>query len=174
LLDGGSTTYELAQLLVGRPLQVVTNSLPVATLFTSSDSGDLILIGGIVHTHTGVTLGPFANAMLGGLNVRRAVISVAGINQKGFYNSNALLVETERAMMKAADEVIVVADSTKFGHASLSHLCGLGEIHTVVVDQEISSEWQQRIQDNGVRLILVNNEPEANAAEHETTLGNKA
>ena len=44
LLDGGSTTYELAQLLVGRPLQVVTNSLPVANLFTSSDA-DLVLIG---------------------------------------------------------------------------------------------------------------------------------
>jgi DeoR family transcriptional regulator, fructose operon transcriptional repressor len=40
LLDGGSTTYELAQLLVGRPLQVVTNSLPVANLFTSSEKAD--------------------------------------------------------------------------------------------------------------------------------------
>ena len=36
LLDGGSTTYEVARLLVGRPLQIVTNSLPVANLFASS------------------------------------------------------------------------------------------------------------------------------------------
>ncbi len=35
LLDGGSTTYEVARLLVGRPLHVVTNSLPVANLFAS-------------------------------------------------------------------------------------------------------------------------------------------
>ncbi len=35
LLDGGSTTYELARLLVGRPLHVVTTSLPVANLFAS-------------------------------------------------------------------------------------------------------------------------------------------
>src|SRR5262245_37654643 len=80
LLDGGSTTYELAQLLVGRPLQVVTNSLPVANLFTSSDSTDLVMVGGYVHAKTGVSLGPYANQMLGGLNVRRAVLSVAGIN----------------------------------------------------------------------------------------------
>ena len=33
LLDGGTTTYEVARLLVGRSLQVVTNSLPVANLF---------------------------------------------------------------------------------------------------------------------------------------------
>jgi DeoR family fructose operon transcriptional repressor len=144
----------LAQLLVGRPLQVVTNSLPVATLFTSSDSGDLVLVGGIVHTHTGVTLGPYANEMLAGLNVRRAVLSVAGANERGYYNSNPLLVQTEKAMMKSADEVIVVADSTKFGHASLALLCGLGEIHTLVVDDGLSSEWQKRLMDFGVRLIL--------------------
>ena len=36
LLDGGSTTYEVARLLVGRPLQIVTNSLPVANLFASN------------------------------------------------------------------------------------------------------------------------------------------
>ena len=45
LLDGGSTTYEVARLLVGRPLQVVTNSLPVANLFASRSNIDLVLIG---------------------------------------------------------------------------------------------------------------------------------
>ena len=100
LLDGGSTTYELARVLVGRPLQVVTNSLPVANLFTSSDSADLVLIGGYVHARTGVSLGPYANQMLADLNVRRAVLSVAGITDGGYYNSNLLLVETERAMMQ--------------------------------------------------------------------------
>jgi len=158
LLDGGSTTYELAQLLVGRPLQVVTNSLPVATLFTSSDRGDLVLVGGIVHTHTGVMLGPYANEMLAKLNVRRAVLSVAGANERGFYNSNPLVVEAEQAMMRAADEVIIVADSTKFGHASLAHLCELGDVETLVVDRELSSEWQRRMIDNEVTLVLADNE----------------
>jgi DeoR/GlpR family transcriptional regulator of sugar metabolism len=154
LLDGGSTTYELAQLLVGRPLQIVTNSLPVANLFTSSEKADLVMIGGYVHTRTGVSLGPYANDMLAGLNVRRAVISVAGINERGLYNSNLLLVETERAMMKAADEVVVVADSTKFGHTSLAHLCGLDEIDVLVTDHEIDPTWQQRFERLGVKLML--------------------
>ena len=70
LLDGGSTTYEVARLLVGRRLQVVTNSLPVANLFMFSDA-DLVLLGGYVHSRTGVSLGPYANQMLAGLNVRR-------------------------------------------------------------------------------------------------------
>jgi DeoR/GlpR family transcriptional regulator of sugar metabolism len=153
LLDGGSTTYELARLLVHRALQVVTNSLPVASLFTGSDA-DLVLVGGYVHTRTGVSLGPYANQMLGELNVRRAVLSVAGINEKGYYNSNLLLVETERAMMRAADEVIVVADSTKFGHTSLAHLCDLGDIDRLVVDSEITPGWRNRLVKAGVDLVV--------------------
>src|ERR1700719_719117 len=116
LLDGGTTAYEVARLLVGRPLQVVTNSLPVANLFASSANTDLVLLGGYVYPRTGVSLGPYANEMVDRLNVRKTVVSVAAINLRGFYNSNLLLVETERAMMQAAEEVIVVADSTKFGH----------------------------------------------------------
>ena len=154
LLDGGSTTYELARLLVGRPLQVVTNSLPVANLFTSSDSAELVLVGGYVHTRSGVSLGPYANAMLAELNVRRAVLSVAGIKENGYYNSNLLLVETERAMMKSADEVIVVVDSTKFGRTSLVHLCGLGDIDIMVVDNEISEDWRSKMIAAGVELVL--------------------
>jgi DeoR/GlpR family transcriptional regulator of sugar metabolism len=154
LLDGGSTTYELAQLLVGRPLQVVTNSLPVANLFTSSDSADLVLVGGYVHAKTGVSLGPYANQMLAGLNVRRAVLSVAGASERGFFNSNLLLVETERAMMSSADEVIVVADSTKFSRTSLTHLCHLADIDVLVTDDELDAAWRDRLAAADVKIVI--------------------
>jgi DeoR/GlpR family transcriptional regulator of sugar metabolism len=119
LLDGGSTTYELAQLLVGRPLQVVTNSLPVANLFTSSENADLVFVGGYVHAKTGVSLGPYANQMLAGLNVRRAVISVAGINLSHLCDLNeidVLVTDHEisvqwRERITAADVKLVIADS---------------------------------------------------------------
>ena len=137
LLDGGTTTYEVARLLVGRHLQIVTNSLPVANLFASSATTDLVLVGGYVYPRTGVSLGPYANQVLSSLKVRRTVLSVAAINDRGFYNSNLLLVETERAMLDASEEVIVVADSTKFGHQSLAHLCSLERVDCVVVDHEI-------------------------------------
>ena len=154
LLDGGSTTYEVAQLLAGRPLQVVTNSMPVANLLSRSTSNDLVLIGGNVHSRTGVTMGPYANQMLSSLSVRRTIISVAAINDRGFYNSNILQVETQRAMIAAGDEVIVVADSTKFGHSSLAHVCDLDAIQCLVVDNEISSEWNIKLDDAGVKIAI--------------------
>jgi DeoR/GlpR family transcriptional regulator of sugar metabolism len=152
VLDGGSTTYEVARLLVGRPLQVVTNSLPVANLFASSRDHDLVLVGGYVYPRTGVMIGPYADQMLTSVNVRRTVLSVAGANERGFFNSNLLLVETERAMMRAADEVIVVADSSKFGRQSIAHLCALGDVDHLVVDGDLSQEWRDRVLAAGVQL----------------------
>jgi DeoR family transcriptional regulator, fructose operon transcriptional repressor len=154
LLDGGSTTYELARRLVGRPLQVVTNSLPVAYLFAASDSADLILLGGYVHSRTGVTLGPYTDQMLASLNVQKAVLSIAGADERGFYNSNLLLVETERAMMRCADQTIVVADSSKFGRSSLARLCSLSDIRTAVVDDGLDSAWRDRLKQSQVELVI--------------------
>lgn len=154
LLDGGSTTYEVARLLVGRSLQVVTNSLPVANLFAADPGADLVLLGGFVYPRTGVSLGPHANQMLAEIRVRRTVLSVGGITERGYFNSNLLLVETERAMMKAADEVIVVADSTKFGKQSLAHLAELGAVDRLVVDAEITEDWRSRLIAAGVKVSI--------------------
>lgn len=161
LLDGGTTTYEVARLLVGRPLQVVTNSLPVANLFASRNEIDLVLIGGYLYPRTGVTLGPHANDMLANLKVRRAVLSVGGATEEGFFNNNLLLVEAERAMLRAAEEVIVVADSTKFGHGSLAHLCELSRVHRLVADSELSDPWRARLIAAGIALEIAEPQPAA-------------
>jgi len=94
LLDGGSTTYEVARLLVGRPLHVVTTSLPVANLLASDSRSDLVMIGGNICTRTGVAQGPYADKMLGMVRVRKAFLSMAGINEEGCFNNNLLLVAT--------------------------------------------------------------------------------
>lgn len=158
LLDGGSTTYEVARLLVGRPLHVVTNSLPVANLFASDTRSDLVWIGGNVCPRTGVALGPYADKMLATLRVRKTILSVAAVNEDGLYNNNLLLVETERAMMRAADEVIVVADSSKFGHRSLTHLCALDAVNWVVVDAAIDETWKAVLAHAGARVVVAETE----------------
>ena len=159
LLDGGSTTYELARQLIGRPLQIVTNSLPVANLFATSEKTDLIFLGGSVHHRTGITLGPYANQMIEGHTVQKAILSVAGIDNRGYYNSNLLLVETERAMMRCADQTIVVADSSKFGRSSLARLCGLGDVRKIVVDDQLEQSWRDQLAEHNVETIVAASEP---------------
>lgn len=159
LLDGGSTTYELARLLTGKPLQVVTNSLPVANLFSSRPEIDLILIGGYLHSSSGVLVGAYAEQMLASLSVRTAVISAAGINESGLYNSNHMTATTQQAMIRAADEVILVADSTKFGHQSIVQICGMEEIDHIVTDKCIDKKWFGPIEEANVNLLLAEDLP---------------
>jgi DeoR/GlpR family transcriptional regulator of sugar metabolism len=164
LLDGGSTTYEVARLLVGRPLHVLTNSVPVANLFASDANSDLVLIGGNICPRSGVARGPYANAMLERVRVRRTILSTAAINEDGCFNNDLLLVETEQALMKAADEVIVVADSTKLGRSSLAHVCPLTSVHHLVIDAGITDEWRAKMAAAGVNLLVAAAGPPANTS----------
>jgi DeoR family transcriptional regulator, fructose operon transcriptional repressor len=159
LIDGGTTTLELAKLLVGRPLQIVTNSLPIANLFASSRETDLVMLGGYVYPRTGVALGPLTMRMLDDIHVHQTIMSVGGITAEGLFNSNLLLVETERAMMRSADEVVVLADHTKIGQKALTFLCELAAIDTLIVDPAIKQEQRELIEKADVRL-LVAGEPE--------------
>ena len=153
LLDGGTTTLEVARALVGRPLQIVTNSLPIAALLTTSKDTDLILIGGYVYPRTGAAMGPLAVATMQGVRVRRAVLGAGGITSEGLFNSNSLLVETERQMMRCAQEVVIAADRSKFGRLSLSRLCGLDEVHRVVTDAEVAGPDRVMLEAAGVEVI---------------------
>jgi DeoR family fructose operon transcriptional repressor len=154
LLDGGTTTLEVARALLGRPIQVVTNSLPIAQMVASSKETDLILIGGYVYPRTGVALGPLAIAMMNGIRVRKAILGAGGIVAEGVYNSNLLLVETERAMMACGQDLMIVADHTKFGRLSLAFLCGLGEIGDLVVDPGLAESDRAMLELAGVRVHL--------------------
>jgi DeoR/GlpR family transcriptional regulator of sugar metabolism len=102
-----------------------------------------------------VALGPLAVAALHYIHARRLVMSVGGITEAGLFNSNALLVESERRMMDAADEVIVVTDSGKLGRSALAHLCPLDAVDRLVVDSGITAEWKTIVQDAGIELIVV-------------------
>jgi len=159
LLDGGTTTYEVARLLVGRSLQVVTNSLPVANLFASEARTDLVLLGGYVSPRTGVCLGPYANELLGRLHVTTTVLSAAGISEEGLFNAHLLLAETEQAMLKAASRVMVVADSSKFGRKSLTLVSGLDAIDIFVSDDGLSQRWRDIV--TSVASLRIATVPEA-------------
>lgn len=160
LLDGGTTTLEVARELVGRSVQIVTNSLPIAALFSSRREAELVLLGGYVYPRTEVALGPWTVRMMEDIHVQQAVLSVGGLTDKGLFNSNLLLVETERQMMRCADEVVVVADHTKVGRPALAFLCELATIDTLIVDDAVSPEGRRMLDgQTDVRVIYAGGKP---------------
>ncbi|MEQ9410520.1 MAG: DeoR/GlpR family DNA-binding transcription regulator [Fuerstiella sp.] len=155
LLDGGTTTLEVARNLAGKSLQVVTNSLPIASLLMNQPGIELIFVGGYVYPKTGVALGDQAIRALKDINVSRLVMSAGGVTADGLFNSNALLVETERQMIEAAERVTLVADSSKFGQRALSQLCSLSAVDEVVTDDGLTQNWREVMEAGGIRLEVV-------------------
>ena len=158
LLDGGTTTLEVARRLGaddGKAVQVVTNSIPVANLLAGKAHVELVLIGGYVYPKTGVALGPLAVAALGGIRVNRLVMSVGGITADGLFNANALLVETERAMAAAADEVLVACDAGKLGVTALVPLGPLSMVDRLVTDRSLTDGWRNTLRDAGLEVHTV-------------------
>jgi DeoR family transcriptional regulator, fructose operon transcriptional repressor len=165
LLDGGTTTLEVARLLVGRPLQIVTNSLPIANLFASDRETDLVMLGGYVYPKTGVALGPLTVRMMEEIHVHQTILSVGGITAKGLFNSNLLLAETERQMMGCADEVVVVADHTKVGRQALAFLCELSAVDAMIIDRQLTPAQRELLDHAGARVILAGESGNGIAAE---------
>src|SRR3954466_10932611 len=88
------------------------------------------------------------------VHVHQTIMGVGGLTEKGLFNSNLLLVETERQMMRCADEVVVVADHTKIGRPALAYLCELAAIDTLIVDANLTPEQRQLLDQNDVRVHL--------------------
>jgi DeoR/GlpR family transcriptional regulator of sugar metabolism len=155
LLDGGTTTLEVARQLTGKALQVLTNSLPIASLLMNRPEIELIFIGGYVYPRTGVALGDQAIQALRRLHVNRLIMGTGGITEEGLFNSNALLVDTERQMIEAADRVMLVADSSKFGQRALAHLCSLEVVDELVTDDAVGGDWRRILKEQSVALHAV-------------------
>lgn len=159
LLDGGTTTFHLAKELLGTPLQIVTNSLPIASLYQNDDRAELVMVGGVVYPRYGVLLGPSAELMLSHIHATTLFLSVAGIHRGGLYNQNMLLVQTEKKMMEQSQRTVLLIDSSKFGQQALVKLCDLSDIDTVVTDAAPAKETLDEIQAAGCELIVVEPAP---------------
>ncbi len=154
LINGGTTTYEVARELLGRPMRVVTNSLPIANLFGAAPEVELTVVGGYLYPRTGVMLGPAAKGALETVHANKAVMGCAGVTERGYFNANALMVEVEQQMMKCADEVILVVDSSKFGRAALARIGELSEADYLICDEGLEPRWREMVRSAGVTLTL--------------------
>lgn len=154
ILGGGSTTVEVARNLLGRPVQVITNSIPVAQVFWDCKQVEVTLTGGYVYPRLGVQLGPICERMLTGVAAELLIMGVRGISEAGLSDSNTLIVGSIRKMIEVSRDVIIVADHTKFGRESMVHLTGLDELDTVVSDSKLPAEFCDLLRRHDVKYIL--------------------
>jgi DeoR family fructose operon transcriptional repressor len=154
ILGGGSSVVEVARNLTEKPIQVVTNSVPVAQVFWESKQVEVTLTGGYVYPRLGVQLGPICERMLHSVSADILIMGIMGVTKSGLSDSNRLIVESIRAMIQCARKVVIVADRSKFGRDAMIHVADLADIDQVVTDKDLDQESRQMLEDNGVECLL--------------------
>jgi DeoR/GlpR family transcriptional regulator of sugar metabolism len=154
ILDGGSTVAAVARELVHRSLHVLTNSLPIASVFAHARHVELTLTGGTLYPRLGVLLGPLCEQTLGAVNAEVLVMGTGGVTETGFGNNDTLVVGSQRRMIEVSRKVVIVADHTKFGRAGMIPLAPLSAAHVVVSDRELPERYREMLRSRGVELVL--------------------
>jgi DeoR family transcriptional regulator, aga operon transcriptional repressor len=141
LMDSGSTTLEVAKALRGRKdLTVITNDLRVAAEVANQGEARLVVLGGEVLPAVYTLVSERAVALIGEFHADYAVMGADAVDPRGITNVNSNEVSMKRAMMHAADHVVVVADSSKFGRSALVRVADLDGVELVVTDDGLADE----------------------------------
>ncbi|HEY9250991.1 MAG TPA: DeoR/GlpR family DNA-binding transcription regulator [Rariglobus sp.] len=159
ILDGGTSTYAVARLLAAKRLQVITNSLPIAGLFSEIGSLETIVTGGSIHNRLGVLVGPLCEQSLEQIHADIAILGGAGITEAGIWNHNALIVATQRKMIAASERTLFALDGSKFGRKAMSLTSPFNERFTIITDQKPAPAVTAAIKNAGAQLTVAPKSP---------------
>lgn len=156
-ISAGTTTVQVALALRQvADLTVVTNSPPVAEILHDPLRRDrtVILTGGM-RTPSDALVGPVAVRSLETLNVDWLFLGIHGFSaREGLTTPNLVEGDTDRALVHAAANVVVVADSTKWGVVGLSTIAALDDVDVLVCDEGLDEEARAVLTERTGRLML--------------------
>ena len=156
IIDSGTTAYHAAKHLGGKASHIITNSLPVANHFGSDNSVEVLVTGGVIYPRLGVLVGPLAVESLSKMHADVAIMSGGGITLDGVTNSHALLIDIQRAVLQSAQRIFFCLDHTKFNRRSVSHLCELNAIDTIVTDSQADTDLVAELKQADTQVVIAN------------------
>ena len=157
IIASGTTMAFLAREIKpqGR-LTVITASVPVTQILSQDPDVDVIQLGGITRSSSVSVVGPFAEQMLRSFNCSKLFIGVDGIDPDfGLTTTNMLEASLNRAMIDAAQKVVVLADSSKFGRRGFSKICDLESVDRIITDNRVQPLYLDRLRERGIEGTVV-------------------
>ncbi|MCC2684289.1 MAG: yulB 2 [Paenibacillaceae bacterium] len=154
LLDASSTAWYMAALIPDIPLTVLTNSIKVAFELAGKEKIELISTGGILASRSLSYVGPLTERSLDLYHVDKAFLSCKGVHpERGLSESNELQARIKQKMIGMADQVFLLADSSKFGVQALTNVGSLDEIHVMITDSDAPREFLETLEGRGMAVI---------------------
>ena len=154
IINGGTTTFQMVHPLASRRCQVFTNSFPIAEHLLHHSKNTVMLSGGAIYREQNIILSPFDNDVTRNFYARRMFMSAQGVGPLGLMEADPLLIQAEQKLIGQADELVVLADSSKFDQRSSLVLCPLTRIDTVITDEGITDKAAAMLEAAEITLIV--------------------
>jgi DeoR family fructose operon transcriptional repressor len=155
ILDGGSTTHAVAELLPpDLDLTVITNNIAAAQVLSTHPGISLYVLGGRVRGTTGASVGDWATQALAGVVVDVALVGTNGLSvARGLTTPDQSEALVKRAMVAAARRCVVLTDSSKTGDDHLHRFADLADVDLVITDDDIDEDVVAEIRSAGPDVV---------------------
>jgi len=137
IIDGGTTTFMMASLMADEPYHVLTTSIPILQCLLERTKVKVTLPGGELFREQRIVLNPYEDGILQHFAAARMFIGCQALTTNGLMQTDTLLVQSERRLMERANEIIVLADSSKINAPASLSVCPLSQIDVVITDEHI-------------------------------------
>jgi DeoR family transcriptional regulator, ulaG and ulaABCDEF operon transcriptional repressor len=155
IINAGSTTWFMAEFLRERRMQVLTNSVPIAMELISTSDNRIVLPGGEVFREQSIILSPFDEDAIQHYTASKMFMSCYSISQMGIIEGDPLIARAEAKLLSRAEQLIVIADSSKFEPRGSIALCQLSRVHTLITDEGAPPHMLDQIRSRGVHVVVV-------------------
>ena len=163
LIDGGGaiTTYLAEELACQENVTVITNALPVLQALHNCPGVTLLATGGLLRRGHDTFSGPTAEQSLRDLRADKLFLTATGITPDfGLSHGNLAEVATKQAMIRAAREVILLADHTKFGQEAVAQIAPLSAVSRLITDNALVASTRLDLTQMGIEVIIARALPE--------------
>jgi DeoR/GlpR family transcriptional regulator of sugar metabolism len=155
-LDASTTAWYMAAGLPNIPLTVLTNSIKVAAELSNKEQIRVIATGGQLASKSLSLVGPLAERSLDAYYVDKVFLSCKGVHlTKGISESNELQALVKQKMISIADEVILLADSSKFGVQAFTRVAELSSVAKVITDLGLDEEQVRTLNEQSIVCVRV-------------------
>jgi DeoR family transcriptional regulator, ulaG and ulaABCDEF operon transcriptional repressor len=154
IINAGSTTWFMAEFLRERRMQILTNSVPISMELISTSANRIVLPGGEVYREQGIILSPFDEDAIQHFTASRMFMSCYAISHLGIVEGDPLIARAEAKLLTRAEELVVIADSSKFGQRGSMAVCQLSRVHTLITDAGAPAEMLAMLQAAGIQVIV--------------------
>lgn len=156
IIDLGTTTLEFAKFLKEKKnITVLTNALQIATELSKYPAIKVILLGGNLRSGEISTSGHWAEKMVEQFYVDKLFLGTGALSlERGIMDYHIEETNLRRHFVKNANQIIALADYSKFGIRALNLVCGLKQLDVVVTDEKVNKTYIRDLRKAGIKVII--------------------